>query len=92
MIVRSAIKFYLASDYKHENPIVMTGLRHADIFEQMFKMHIIYDKPSAVQGFMTDDDKFIDRYEAVYVARAANQVSIDFNETQLYSEDIWPEE
>lgn len=92
MIARSAIKFYLASDYKKENPIIMTGLRHCDIYEQMFKLHIVYDKASAVQGFITDEDKFIDRYEAVYVARAANQVSIDFNEAQLFSEDIWPEE
>ena len=92
MIVRSAIKFYLASDYKHKNPIIMTELRHADIYEQMFNLHIIYEKSSIVEGFITDEDKFIDRYDAVYVARAANQVSIDFNESQLFSEDIWPEE
>lgn len=87
-LVSSAIKFKLKdSNYFH----ILCGLRHCDIFEMMFKKGFDYDKDTCEQGFMTSDDRFVDRRIAVYVARAAGQVSQDFNENILYSEDVWPE-
>ena len=87
-LVSSAIKFRMNGS-KYDT--VMCGLRHCNIFEQMFKMHIEYDKNSIVQGFWTSDNSFVDRRDAIYIARAARQIPDTFNESQLYSEDIWPE-
>jgi hypothetical protein len=82
----SAIKVS-CSDYFH----IFTGKRHADIFEFMFNHNIKYDKDTHIQGFLTNEDRFVDRYEASLIAFDANQIS-DPNITCLYSEDIWPEE
>ncbi len=87
-LVSAAIKFRLKnSEYYH----ILCGRRHDEIFRLMHDLHIDYDKETAEQGFLTSDDKFVDRRIAVYVARAASQVSQDFNENILYSEDVWPE-
>lgn len=86
-IISSAIKFQIiGSDYWH----IMCGLRHADIFETMFNHKIKYDKNTAVQGFLTDTNQFVDRKEAVKIAWSALQIS-DPSIQILYSEDIWEE-
>ena len=94
MIIASAIKFYYQEDKEHKFPQIWTGLRHADIFERMFKMGVEYDKDNHVQGFIDEQNKFYDRYDAMDIAVARNQISWEFymNNRQLYSEDIWPEE
>ena len=87
-LVSSAINFKLKnSNYYH----ILCGRRHNEIFKLMSDLHIEYDKETVEQGFMTSDDKFVDRRIAVYVARAASQVSQDFSANMLFSEDIWPE-
>ena len=86
-LVCSAIKFQIVgSDYFH----IMCGKRHADIFETMFKLRIQYEKTTHEQGFLTSNDRFVDRYEAVDIALAAGQIS-DTNIKILYSEDVWEE-
>ncbi len=94
MIVASAIKFYFEDDVEHKFPQILTGLRHADIFERMFTLGIKYDKESHVQGFITDDDTFFDRYMAMAYAYLEDQVGTEQfkNNCQLYSEDLWPED
>ena len=87
-VVAAAIKFRLAdSDYF----CIMTNRRHADVLEQMYQLHISYDKASAVQGFITDTDRFVDRYEAKKIAVEAHQLIVPEEEThaELYSEDVW---
>ena len=44
-----------------------------------------------IQGFLTDDGYFVDRYEAKKIAQKANQIVEETNLLQLFSEDIWPE-
>ena len=58
--------------------------------------YIEYDKQAAVQGFLTDNDTFVDRYEAFEIACAAGQLLPEAKEeykdkiiTQLFSEDVW---
>ena len=86
-LVCSAIKFQIiGSDYFH----IMCGKRHADIFETMFQHKIQYNKKTHEQGFLTSNDRFVDRYEAVDIALAAGQIS-DNNIKILYSEDVWAE-
>ena len=90
MILSSAIRFYLTSDNKYEYPIIMTGVRHADIFEQMRNLGINYKRGLAIQGFINSKGEFLDRYAAVEEAKSAGQVSKDFQGIILYSEDVFP--
>lgn len=93
MIIASAVKFFYQEDKEHKFPQIWTGLRHPDIFERMFKMGVKYDKESHVQGFLTDLNEFLDRFEATYEAIDSKQVSFpaERERVALYSEDIWPE-
>lgn len=92
-VVSAAIKFYIKDD---TYPTIMCGERHCDVFEKMYNMHIDYDRQTAVQGFLTDNNTFVDRYEAFKIARAADQLLPEAKEeykdkiiTQLFSEDVW---
>ena len=99
MIVAAAIKFKPKdSDYYQ----IMCGKRHCNVFELMYKHGIDYHKVGTVQGFLTDDDQFVDRYDAAHMAYLSGQLS---PETELwkkmkadeellyahalYSEDLW---
>ena len=70
-IVSTAIKFYIKVD---TYSTIMCGKRHCDVFEKMYNMHIEYDKQTAVQGFLTDNNTFVDRYEAFKIAHMADQL------------------
>ena len=87
-IEKAAIKFY---ETKYNCWIIFTGQRHADILWNMFNMDCNYDKKSAVQGFLTNKDRFVNRYEAKEIAIAANQLIVPEEETyaELFSEDVW---
>ena len=85
-IVSSAIKFTLFND---DYPIIMTAKRHCDVLEKMFNLKLNYNRNTMIQGFLTDDDTFVDRFEAASIAYNANQ--IDNEIITLYSEDIWPD-
>ena len=96
-VVAAAIKFQ-QQDFAY--PTVMCGRRHADIFEQMFSLGIKYDKQSHVQGFWTNQDRFVDRYEAFEIAFNAGQIFSSVLEEYteqysclkgipLFSEDVW---
>ena len=92
-VVSAAIKFYIVDD---EYPTIMCGKRHSNVFEKMYDLHIKYDKQTAIQGFLTNENSFVDRYEAFEIARAADQLLPEAKEeykdkiaTQLFSEDVW---
>ena len=51
-----------------------------------------WDKEELVQGFFTDDGRFLDRYDAKIEARKCRQLIEDDDKyRELFSEDIWPE-
>ena len=92
-LVSAAIKFYIKGD---TYPTIMCGKRHYKVLEKMYNLHIEYDKQDVVQGFLTDNDTFVDRYEAFEIACAAGQLLPEAKEeykdkiiTQLFSEDVW---
>lgn len=88
-IVAAAIKFYPADS---EYPQVVCGKRHWNCLEWMFKHNIDYDKVTHVQGFLTNTDQFVDRYEAMNLALDWGQISeADGYQSgqQLFSEDLW---
>lgn len=60
------------------------GRRHNDILARFGKLHLDVTK----QGFYTSWGRFVDRKEALQIAKDAGQVEeTDFN--QLYSEDLY---
>ena len=97
-IISAAIKFKpKGSEYFK----IMCGTRHCNVLEMMLKLGSEYEKATSVQGFLTDDDQFIDRYDAALMAYWNGQLPKDselyqkiFNDTklnayQLFSEDLW---
>lgn len=87
-LIASAIKFF---NKETQEWIVMTGVRHADILHDMYTLKIDYDKNAYYQGFITNAGEFVNRYEAKYIAIAANQLIMPIENTyaELFSEDMW---
>ena len=66
MIIASAIKFI---PHFRDYPVIICGKRHADCLEEAFDMGYEWDKEELIQGFLTDDNRFLDRYDAKIEAR-----------------------
>lgn len=61
--------------------------RHGDIFSYMRNNG--YARPiDEEQGFITEDERFVDREEAYKIAFAAGQILPDRGR-ELYTEDLW---
>ena len=73
-LIAAAIKFYPKDS---EYPQIVCAKRHCDCFEWMFKHQVEYDKITHVQGFLTNTNQFVDRYEAMNMALDCGQVSAD---------------
>lgn len=78
---------------KNVNGLVILGRRHHDVIRLCYYM---LEKRQAhmgnnIQGFITTKDRFVDRVEALQIARAANQIldEAEVRGNQLYSEDIY---
>lgn len=62
--------------------------RHHNIIQFIFETNGYYEQNS-VQGFLTTDGKFVDREEAMIIAKDNNQVKETIMLTKLFSEDLW---
>lgn len=89
MIVCAAIK-----DSRNGN--VIGGVRHSYILNTIKDLNIQIPKENRIQGFLTDDNKFVDRVEAYHIAFACGQLSSSIKnikyknkENELFSEDIY---
>ena len=76
--------------------LVVEGHRHADIIRTMVnllgKRTCQFGEDCAgesVQGFVTNKNRFVDRVEAMEIARSANQIISDTTFKELYSEDLY---
>ena len=76
-IVKAAIK------YKDK---IYTGFDHGECFIQMPSGH--KGSEDVEQGFITDDGRFVDRKEAMKIARNAGQLIYDLGKETLISEDL----
>lgn len=87
-LIAAAIKYY-PTDSKY--PQIVCAERHCDCFEWMFKHQVEYDKKSHQQGFLTSDNQFVDRYEAMEIAHFSKQIlEEDYRKGKpLFSEDVW---
>lgn len=61
--------------------------RHSDVLLEMQRAK--YSAHKSTQGFLTSHDRFVDRKEALDIARGAHQLIKPTELKQLYSEDIW---
>ena len=83
-LVAAAIKFYPKDS---EYPQIICGKRHCNCFEWMFKHQVEYDKITHEQGFSTDENHFVNRYQAAEIAWYANQVLKESDTYQKMWED-----
>lgn len=79
MIVSSAMR---------KNGIIYTGFRHNDILNYAKPFGFLRDAES---GFITDKGIFVNRKEALIIAKENNQIirRCGGDETELYSENLW---
>ena len=102
MIVSACVRFYTKEYHRtpwDDNSKVFSTRydipchRHADAFyiiNQFLDSNII-DKTKTEQGFLTQDDTFLNRYDAMNEAINCNQLPPSAKEVcaELYSEDLW---
>lgn len=69
------------------NDFYVTGHRHADCYEKLYRKGINVSTAKTVDGFVDDEGHFYNRIDAAIVARLAGQI-VDPIIT-LYSEDLW---
>ena len=76
--------------------IIVCGHRHPHIIDQMLMLTGKRTVTNAVdgvgeyeQGFLTSDNRFVDRKEAITIAKNAGQITHNNYLTQLHSEDIY---
>ncbi len=71
--------------------LVLCGHRHPHVIGQVST--IIGKRQAEMseyeQGFLTSQNRFVDRQEGAMIAIMAKQVSGDFNNITLYSEDLY---
>lgn len=88
-IVAAAIQFYPEDS---EYPQIVCGKRHCDCYEWMFKHRVVYDRSNYTEGFLTQENQFVDRYEAMHMALECGQIApedVENVNSPLYSEDLW---
>lgn len=86
MIICAAIK-------DKRNGRVFSGVRHGDIYQMLYDLRYTAD---AVEGFVDEENKFYDRFEAYdYVVkhhqlpRTVCEWKSEKHERELYSEDLY---
>jgi hypothetical protein len=93
-IMCSAIWIDDGKDYvhsPHNKPLGLTicGYRHCDC---IVIMNLLYEKYkyNYIQGFLTNKKRFVDRIEAMKIAKGCNQlININTTSEELCSEDVW---
>lgn len=87
-IKSAAIKFKLKQDpYQTDN--IVTGATHAMCMVTFKLLNVrLIDRHGSIQGFMTTEDRFVDREKALEIAKLAKQVPEDYPHNELFSEDL----
>jgi len=95
-IVCAAIWYESGDKFAHtckniDHGIVIFGLRHS-IFELLIRLYPNYkESQDTHQGFLTSDNRFVERDEALIIAKKCGQFDKGeyFKEKWLYSEDLY---
>jgi hypothetical protein len=95
MIVSACVRFYTKPVNKTDTiESAMYDIpchRHADAFYiiSQFVDASKIDKSRTEQGFLTHEDQFLNRYDAMQHAIACGQLIPPDADKELYSEDLW---
>ena len=69
---------------------IYTGFNHGECFQQIEKKHRLVTMANVVdQGFIDSDGNFIDRKQAMVIAKEANQLECETDKKTLISEDLY---
>ncbi len=69
---------------------VVCGWRHFNIGALHFQMGLATESVEEVEGFLTSDNKFVNRQEAAIIAMASGQIKeLNYQNTELFSEDLY---
>ena len=64
--------------------------RHHNVIKMMVELGIEWPvTKNAIQGFITDDNTFLDRKEAMELVKLNGQNKTRLHGSRLYSEDLW---
>lgn len=86
MIDKAAVEIM---DYKQEKLIIIPCHRHSDAFEILHLFgYKLSDYRVVEQGFLTDNNEFLNRVNAKWHAIDCGQIQ-DTEYPGLYSEDLW---
>jgi hypothetical protein len=69
--------------------LVVCGRRHHNCIFTYYKLTGKTTGKNHFQGFMTNEDRFVDRKEALQIATKADQLIGEAEFSQLYSEDLY---
>jgi hypothetical protein len=75
-----------------EKGIVFCGHRHPHCLHQQIAMtgKKQHEVGEYIQGFLTSENRFVDREEAAKIALVANQIDrLNYSNKSLYSEDLY---
>ena len=92
-MIASACVIIRTKEIYGDREIIIPCHRHADAFyiiSQLLDQDEI-DKPRTKQGFLTHEDQFLNRYDAMQHAIRCGQVPPGADKlcAELYSEDLW---
>lgn len=76
-IVKAAIKV---------NGNIYTGFDHGECFKQI--LHLTVNPKTLVEGFIDNEGSFVDRKQAMVIAKEAGQLRYETNKETLISEDL----
>lgn len=87
-ISSAAIQFEMPNGTK----LIEIGFRHCQIYDGFHERRLregLVAPVKSVEGFMTSESNFVDRVEAMKIAREAGQLKHQTDKMCLSSEDIW---
>lgn len=89
MITKAAVKIM---DLRQNKEIIIPCHRHCDAFQILYTLGYKkqVDYRTIAEGFLDENDVFLDRYNAwLEAVRSKQLMVIDNSCKELYSEDLW---
>ena len=81
-------KFHLHQPHNIKTGFVVSGWRHGSVFASLKAMGCTPPIRLEYQGFLTSNNRFLNRLEAVESVKETGQCNPEFDD-ELYSEDLY---
>ena len=89
MIAKAAVKIM---DLRQNKEVIVPCHRHSDVFQILYTLGYkkLIDYHTIAEGFLDENDVFLDRHHAwLEAVRSKQLMVIDNSCKELYSEDLW---